>query len=166
MRHAFDIAGSEIELWLGRDGEAHRLHGPDGTARVALSEGPSPRRVLTVDGLSQPIVVAVEGELIHVHLDGRSHTIRHLDPARRFAEAEAGGGADTARAPMPGTVVRVAVAADEAVASGDPLIVIESMKLETTIRAWRDGRIEAVHVSEGQTFDRDAPLVSLSANEA
>lgn len=166
MRHAFDIAGSEIELWLGRDGEAYRLHGPDVTARVALSDGPSPRRLLTVDGLGEAVVVAVEGELLHIHLGGRSHTIRHLDPARRFAEAEASDGADMARAPMPGTVVRVAVAAGDTVASGDPLVVIESMKLETTIRAWHDGRVEAVHVSEGQTFDRDAPLVSLTASEA
>ena len=166
MRHAFDIAGAEIELWLGRDGDAYRLHGPDGTARVSLSEGPSARRLLTIDGIGEKVVVAIEGELVHIHVGGRSHTVRHLDPARRFAVADAGGGADTARAPMPGTVVRIAAAPGDTVAAGDALIVIESMKLETTIRAWHDGQVEAVHVSEGQTFDRDAPLVSLSASEA
>ncbi len=63
---------------------------------------------------------------------------------------------------MPGTVVKLIVAPGQNVAMGDGLIVIESKKLETTIRAWRDGEVEAIHVPAGGTFDRDAPLVSLS----
>ncbi|WP_170181861.1 acetyl-CoA carboxylase biotin carboxyl carrier protein subunit [Phreatobacter stygius] len=166
MRHAFDIAGSEIELWLAREGAGYRLHRDGGEARVALSAEGGLRQMLTVDGVSEPMLVAIEGELLHVHVGGRSHVIRHLDPARRFADADASGGADMARAPMPGTVVRIDAVLGQAVAVGDPILVIESMKLETTIRAWQDGRIGDIHVSEGQSFDRDAPLVSLTASEA
>ena len=64
---------------------------------------------------------------------------------------------------MPGTVVRVDVAVGDHVATGDPLVVIESMKLETTIRAWHDGTVSAVHVTAGQSFERDAVLVTLAA---
>ncbi len=166
MRHAFDIAGTETEVWLGRDGAGYRLHRDKDEARVALADLDGRRRTLTVDGISQQVVVVAEGELLHVHVDGRAHVIRHLDPARRFAEDDAKGGADMARAPMPGTVVRIDAAPGQQVAAGDPILVIESMKLETTIRAWQDGRIGDIHVSEGQSFDRDAPLVSLTAGEA
>jgi biotin carboxyl carrier protein len=51
----------------------------------------------------------------------------------------------------------------DTVAAGDLLLVIESMKLETPFKAWRDGRIESVHVALGQTFERDKVLLSLEA---
>jgi biotin carboxyl carrier protein len=40
--------------------------------------------------------------------------------------------------------------------------VIESMKLETAIRAAQDGIVEKIHVRAGESFDRDAALVTLS----
>ncbi len=67
---------------------------------------------------------------------------------------------------MPGTVIAIAVAEGQQVSSGDPLVVIESMKLETTIKAWRDGIVESIHVSVGRSFDKDAPLLTLAPGEA
>ena len=39
---------------------------------------------------------------------------------------------------------------------------IESMKLQTTIAAWRDGVVEAIHVAAGASFDRGAALATLA----
>lgn len=164
MRHAFDIAGTETEVWLSRDGDGYRLCGDAGTARVSLGLG-GHEGELGIDGRRERVVVVLDGEFIHVHCAGGNHTLRHLDPARRFADADAGGGADVARAPMPGTVVRVAVEVGQPVTTGDPLLVIESMKLETTIRAWHDGQVAAIHVAAGQSFERDAVLVTLAAED-
>jgi 3-methylcrotonyl-CoA carboxylase alpha subunit len=63
---------------------------------------------------------------------------------------------------MPGTVVALKVAPGDAVTAGTVLIVIESMKLETQIRASQDGIVERLHVKDGDSFDRDALLVTLS----
>lgn len=162
MRHAFDIAGTETEVWLSRDGDGYRLCGDAGTARVSLALAGNEGE-LGIDGRRERVVVVLDGEFIHIHCAGGNHTLRHLDPARRFADADAGGGADVARAPMPGTVVRIAVEVGQPVTTGDPLLVIESMKLETTIRAWHDGVVAALHVKAGQSFERDAVLVTLAA---
>ena len=70
---------------------------------------------------------------------------------------------DIAQAPMPGTVIAVQVKPGESVTRGQTMMVIESMKLETAIVAWRDGVIKTLHVAPGQTFDRAAPLVTLEA---
>ncbi len=51
---------------------------------------------------------------------------------------------------------------EKQVAAGDTLMVIESMKLETAIKAWREGSVAAVHVGMGQAFQRGAPLISLA----
>jgi biotin carboxyl carrier protein len=64
---------------------------------------------------------------------------------------------------MPGTVVKVMVAAGDAVRKGQPLVLIESMKMQTEIAARRDGTVEQVFVVEQQTFDRGAKLVALRA---
>ena len=52
-------------------------------------------------------------------------------------------------APMPGSVVTVAVHAGQKVAKGAPLVSIEAMKMETMLSADRDGTIKAVHVKPG-----------------
>ena len=68
---------------------------------------------------------------------------------------------DVVQAPMPGTVIAVKFKAGDPVAKGQTMMLIESMKLETAINAWRDGIIAKVHFGVGQTFDRAASLVSL-----
>jgi 3-methylcrotonyl-CoA carboxylase alpha subunit len=165
MRHALDIAGTEVEVWLSRDGDGYRLHGDAGAASVILSQR-GIDTVLEIDGRREAALVVLDGETIHVHVAGGNFTLRHLDPARRFADGDTGAGGDVARAPMPGTVVRIDVAVGQKVATGDPLVVIESMKLETTIRAWHDGLVADLHVTAGQSFDRDAVLVTLTAEAA
>ena len=62
---------------------------------------------------------------------------------------------------MPGTVIAVHVAAGDAVHAGQPLIVIESMKLETTLTAPRDARVKTVHFEIGKTFALKSTLVTL-----
>lgn len=165
MRHAFSIAGNEREVWLSRAETGYRLHGDAGEADIALTRH-GRRALLTIDGRTEPVFLVLDGEDIHVHLRGRTFAIRHLDPARRYAESDAAGGADVARAPMPGTVVRLAAEVGQQVAAGDPLLVIESMKLETTIRATHAATVAAIHVAAGQSFDRDAVLVTLEGEAA
>jgi pyruvate carboxylase len=54
-------------------------------------------------------------------------------------------------APMPGMIVTVAVKPGQKIRSGDPLVSIEAMKMETQIRAERDGTVKAVHAKPGDT---------------
>jgi biotin carboxyl carrier protein len=81
---------------------------------------------------------------------------------KRHGAHGAGSADDVAEAPMPGTVIAVNAAPGQTIARGDTLLVIESMKLETAIKATRDGVVAAVHVAQGQSFDRAAPLVTLA----
>jgi biotin carboxyl carrier protein len=62
---------------------------------------------------------------------------------------------------MPGTVIRVDVAAGAAVAAGQVLLVIESMKMQSEITAVRDGVVDQVFLTVEDTFDRGAALVAL-----
>jgi acetyl-CoA/propionyl-CoA carboxylase biotin carboxyl carrier protein len=73
----------------------------------------------------------------------------------------AGGGSGNVTAPMPGTVVRVSVAAGETVEARRPLVVLEAMKMETPLTAPYDATVKAVHVEEGDRVAGGALLVEL-----
>jgi biotin carboxyl carrier protein len=161
MRSAFTIADIESDVFLSRAGEGYRLHIEERAIPVALAND-----VLRFDGAAQDVAVAVDGDLVHIHLDGETHTVRYTDPVKRHGAHGAGSAEDIAEAPMPGTVVAVNAAPGQTIARGDTLLVIESMKLETAIKAWRDGVVAAVNVAPGQTFDRGAPLVALEPEKA
>jgi 3-methylcrotonyl-CoA carboxylase alpha subunit len=68
---------------------------------------------------------------------------------------------DAAVAPMPGVLVSLATVEGADVVGGQTLAVIESMKMQTDIRAPRDGRVARVLVAVGDTFGQGAPLIAL-----
>ena len=71
-------------------------------------------------------------------------------------------GATTVRSPMPGRVVKVLVAAGDAVQAGQPLLVLEAMKMENEVRAAVSGSVAAVHVAPGTPVEHNALLVTLA----
>jgi biotin carboxyl carrier protein len=167
MRRRFEIDGTAIEGALLRQADGYALQVGDAVQPVALSPARADSAgLLQVGDRSWPVHVARDGDITFVQIAGRSFAVRIVEPLTAFAQADAARGDLTARAPMPGTVVSVRVQPGAAVGKGETLMVIESMKLETAITASRDGIVGIVHAAVGDTFDRDAPLVSLAPETA
>lgn len=163
MRHIFTLNDQEHAVWLSRRDGRYRLLSSDTDQPVALETTIAGDDRLSVGRTTVPVLAAVDGDFIHVHVDGITRTLRFIDPIQRHAAHSGVSADDVILAPMPGTLVQVFVAAGQHVARGDTLVVIESMKLETAIKAPRDGMVETVHASPGGTFDRSAPLVTLAS---
>ncbi len=70
-------------------------------------------------------------------------------------------GASVVEAPIPGKVVAVKVAVGDTVESGQPLVVLEAMKMENELAAERSGRVAAIHVAPGATVESGTLLVEL-----
>jgi biotin carboxyl carrier protein len=121
--------------------------------------GPEPSR-LTVDTVTEPVWTAVDGDIVWVHAFGRAWELAVLDPRQRALGGDVS--VDVSTAPMPGTVIAVAVEGGQTVGAGERLVVIESMKMQSEIVAMRDGVVDRVFVAVGDTFDRGAPLVGLA----
>ncbi len=79
-------------------------------------------------------------------------------PAAPAAPAVTGAG-EVVPSPMPGNILKVNVAAGQAVKSGEVLCVLEAMKMENEIMAPKDGTVTQVLVSKGSTVETGAPLV-------
>ncbi|MCC2960149.1 acetyl/propionyl/methylcrotonyl-CoA carboxylase subunit alpha [Massilia sp. IC2-278] len=102
-----------------------------------------------------------DGELFHVFTNGEHHTLSYQDPMAHAGEAEAAGGRLTA--PMPGKVVAVMVDAGQEVKKGEPLVIMEAMKMEHTIAAPSDGLVEEVLYAVGDQVADGAPLLAFKA---
>jgi biotin carboxyl carrier protein len=161
MAHAFLLDGQEHEVWLSRAGGGYFLH-VDGQQLPAslLARGNHSHELIVGDD-SHVVFVARRGDEVHIHLDGEAYALRYVHNLSRFADQRKDEGEAVARAPMPGAVIAVSVEPGQQVQRGQPLMVIESMKMETTISASCDGVVQSLHVNAGQTFDRDAVLVTL-----
>ncbi len=70
-----------------------------------------------------------------------------------------------ARSPMPGQVLRIAVAPGQFVRQGDPLVVLEAMKMEQTVRTTINGVVKSVLVQLGQVVAPGQTLVEISSEE-
>ena len=87
--------------------------------------------------------VLVDGALITLEIEARFPDHAH--------QAVEGG----LVAPMPGRVVKILANAGDAVPAGAPLVVLEAMKMEHTVRAPEAGTLRALHVSVGDQVDAE-----------
>ncbi len=103
---------------------------------------------LTVDGHRYRLVTATHGTVHLVEVDDVMH---------RVSRDEGG----MVRSPAPALVVATPVAVGDAVAAGQPVLVLESMKMETVLPAPFSGRIKELLVRVGGQVETGAPLVRL-----
>lgn len=148
LRLAYQPNGWELEL----DGA---------TAALELVKRDGASYAIRIDGSSTHGNVRRDGDVFHVFIGGRHYTLTYDNPMAHAGEHEAGGGRLTA--PMPGKVVAVMVAADQEVKKGEPLVIMEAMKMEHTIAAPSDGVVEEVLYQVGDQVADGAPLLAFKA---
>jgi propionyl-CoA carboxylase alpha chain len=147
----------EVSYLLGRSGLR-----AEGHEDVELVEASPNRVVLDIGSVRR---------IFHVErYDGLVCVDSALGPvtftrAPRFADPDAALAAGSLVAPMPGTVVRVAVSEGDTVAAGDPLLWLEAMKMEHRISAPADGVVTELPVVVGQQVDLGAVLAVVSNEE-
>jgi acetyl/propionyl-CoA carboxylase alpha subunit len=71
------------------------------------------------------------------------------------------GGDGRIKAPIPGQIARVFVAIGDRVEAGQPLLILEAMKMQNEIRAQRPGVVSAVHVAAGENVSRGEVLAEV-----
>lgn len=138
----------------------------DGTYSVRIGDGPPEVVRLLSEGPTLTLLVGERVLELAASGDGR-FTARGgvpilIEAARSGTRAHAASAASgEVQAPMPGRIVKILVAAGDAVAAGAGLVVMEAMKMENEIGAPRAGKVARVLVAAGDTVERDATLVEL-----
>lgn len=133
----FDAAGAAANLIIGDQSFLVELFEENGQYRVDIEGHSMEARLSTAADRLR--------DLLHTSLDARHDSI------------EAG---------MPGAVLEVFVKAGDEVAEGDKLVVLESMKMENTIRAPHAGVIATVDVAKGDNVQTGQTLLTFEAEES
>jgi acetyl-CoA/propionyl-CoA carboxylase biotin carboxyl carrier protein len=108
---------------------------------------------------------AADGVVHWLGLDGDSWAVHPYDPVDDLAHGPAGARGATLNAPMPGTVTVVKAAVGEQVSKGQPLLILEAMKMEHVITAPHDGVVEQLRAVAGGTVAMDELLAVVTPNE-
>ena len=168
-RRAFDFVfgGEAVQAWLRYAPgstptlEVGEVAGPLAFAEVPGGEGAGEAIDLQFAGRRTRATVHVLGEAVHVFTPAGATRIDTVDPLAHAGDTQAEGGRLTA--PMPGKVVSFAVRAGDAVSRGQPLAVMEAMKMEHTIAAPADGVVQELLYAPGDQVTEGAELLRLAA---
>ncbi|NBV03581.1 MAG: 3-methylcrotonyl-CoA carboxylase, partial [Acidimicrobiia bacterium] len=109
--------------------------------------------------------VSLADRSVAVNVDGYTQTFAVPSRSQRWAPVGAGGhgSARAVVAPFPGGVTEVAVSVGSTVAAGDPVVVIEAMKMLHTLTAAGPGTVEEVRVAVGDQVASNQVLVTFAA---
>lgn len=119
---------------------------------------------LVINGSPSRFYAAQDGNTLYLHLAGRVWVLEAQDEFSESRDKSASAG--VVHAPMPGVVMEINVAPGDQVEPGQPLMLIESMKLQTEIQASVAGTVAAIGAEVGESFDKGAVLVDIEVETA
>lgn len=110
--------------------------------------------------------VDIELDLVEVEINNTLYRIKILDELDHIVQSMGYGlnsykGDDLIVAPMPGIVLDILVEDGQQVEKGQAMVILEAMKMENVLKAVRSGVIGHIFVSQGDTVDKQAPLIQM-----
>ena len=162
MKQEFTITLNGVEYPVVVEGDTITVNGRPFTVEVA-DDG-----TVYVDGIAYEVAVeekqaTIDGTTYEYEVHGLTVTAAAAPTpppsAVQASIAEAGAGAVLAI--MPGKIVRVMVEPGQKVEEGDPVCVLEAMKMENELHARKSGTVKAVYVKPGDDVEKDQVLVEI-----
>ncbi len=162
MKREFTLTMEGVEYPVIAEGDTITVNGRPFTVEIA-DDG-----AVLVDGITYD--VTLEGETAIVGEE--SYTVQTSGlaltaiappptPSGPAAPAAVEAGAGAVSAIMPGKIIRVLVEPGQQVEEGEPVCVLEAMKMENELSAPRSGTVQAVHVKPGDDVEKDLVLVEI-----
>jgi len=162
MKQEFTLTLENVEYPIIVEGDTITVNG-----RPFAIEVPDDGTVL-VDGIAYAVALegetaTVGGESYAVQISGLAVTaaVPSPTPSGPAASPAAEAGAGAILAIMPGKIIRVMVEPGQQVEEGEPVCVLEAMKMENELHARQSGTVRAVHVKPGDDVEKDQVLVEV-----
>ena len=129
----------------------------------------APAQASSSTAASSPTPASGSVESYRVVVDGHAYTVE-VGPSGEIASAQPApsapaptqAGGEALPSPLAGNVFRIEVSVGQQVKAGDVVVILEAMKMETEVRAPKDGTISSIDVSVGDSVVSGAPLMSIA----
>lgn len=139
--HTFEVQRSALDDWRS----------------LLLIDGNSLEFDIRPNNADSSRQVFVVGTEIHAEIEDYN-----LAMLRKTAGMSSGGAVEKVLlAPMPGLILELRVEEGQQVSKGDPLLIVEAMKMENVMKSQSDGTIKTVHVSKGQSVEKGDKLLEI-----
>jgi len=155
----------EFDIQVDRGTDGFQVTVGDSYYFLKLKRGASPNQFIVevADKPAGVTLIEASSQRVDLILDGRRLSFQRPaaigQMAPRTPAASTSHGLVTA--PMPGKVIGTLVKKGEKVKAGDPLVILESMKMEIAVRSDRDAEVREILADEGSSVKRGQGLVRL-----
>jgi acetyl-CoA carboxylase biotin carboxylase subunit len=156
-----ELGGRALEVSYSHiTGERYLVRCGDEESSVHVLECDSGRIRVAIDGVQRSYRISEAGERLYVHSANTSRVVTRLP---RYPLTHAAVEHESMSASMPGQVLKILAAPGDRVTIGEPLMILEAMKIEQTIKSSTSGIIEAVLVKPGDVVAPGEVLVKITA---
>ncbi len=161
MEYRYQV-GDEIKVVrIERNGDDYQITVGEHACTVQVDRLSPGELRFTRDGQPRLAYLASDGPRRYVAFDATVYTFSQAESASHRRRA-AGTAENALAATMHGQVVKILVSEGDRVTHGQPLMLLEAMKMEIRITAPRDGRVARILCSEGQIVERGQTLIELA----
>ena len=161
-----EIINAELEksgdaYLLKTSGLAPLLKTDEESLPLELTEASKNEFIVKLNGGRYNVYAAEDEKRIYVNIEGKAFYFeKPAEEEKDFdAAAEAGQDREEIKPPMPGSIVKVLVNKGDKVKEGDPLIIVEAMKMETSLYASIDGTVTEINAEAGKQADSEDVLI-------
>ena len=164
MELEFSIAEKDYSLSIQKKNEHYQVKIGDEILDL-MAEQVTPNCImLTDENQTQLIYIASTKDKTYIHLNGRQYVVDHPIEKEKTSYGEdihllaADSGIC---APMPGKILKILVAENQAVEQKQNLVIVEAMKMEHSVRAPRKGIVKKINFKEGALVDTGQEILEL-----
>lgn len=158
-KYAISVNDQEtIEIEKEQINNLDMIQQPDGTYHLLYENASYQIKILEQNAGKKELKLLVNGQSYHLKIeDEYDQLVRQLG-----LEVVNTQKVNEIKAPMPGLVLEVSVQPGQTIEKGDPLLILEAMKMENVIKSVGDGVVEEILVKKGAAVEKGALLIKLA----
>jgi len=165
LKNRYKVDSNIQEFEAVRSGDQLSIIHGDSTFELQVQSRASQCFTINHNGKNLKGYVARDKEQIFLHFLGRHFTFEDVTNQEDDIIGGGHGMIENIIAPMPGSVIKIHVEEGQSVSLGQPIVIVEAMKMENEVKASADAVVSKINVSEGQQVNSGEVLIEFAEPE-
>lgn len=155
-KNSFDVISDNGSLLIdGKPFDWNAVEISDGYLHIIINQKSYRAEVVKRDEAAKSFSLKINGKIYYVELRDKFDLLLE----KMGITNAAAGKVNSIKAPMPGLIIDLRVKENDAVKAGDPLLILEAMKMENIIKAPGEGIVRSLKVKKGDNVEKNQVLI-------